>query len=139
MCSAEDHGARGDPGPVFYRDRSSKEGHVSTVGVATGGEEGLLRDNDVVTDVDVVLVVEPDALAYPGVRADVEFPGKLHSGARAKHHSVANLGAEHSEHAHSKARTDLPRIGDEEQFRNGPGVHDGPGAIPRGSFSGGIR
>jgi hypothetical protein len=33
--------------------------------MATGGHEGLLRDGDVVFDIDVILIVEPDSFPDP--------------------------------------------------------------------------
>ncbi len=115
---------RRDPGPVLDDDRSSDQPHVSPVRVTPGGHERVLRDDDVVADDHVVLVVDPDALAYPAIVADAELPRKANPSAGAEDHAVADVRPEAAQHGDSEPRADLEGIRHEEQFRDAPEVHD---------------
>jgi hypothetical protein len=67
-------------------------------------------------DADVILIVEPHPLPDPGTRSDVELPRKLHARAWPEDHARADLCTEDAQYPNAYARTDLPRISDEEQF-----------------------
>src|SRR3954469_24465506 len=76
--ASEDDAAGCDPRTALDHDGAGDEGHVSAVSMAPGREEGLLGDDHVVTEHDLVLVVDPDAFSHPGAVADCQFPGELH-------------------------------------------------------------
>jgi len=79
-------------------DRASDQSHVAAVGVASGRQESLLRDDDVIGDVDVVLIMKPHTLADPRPVTDMQLPRKLHARARAENDAVTYLGPEGAEH-----------------------------------------
>jgi colanic acid biosynthesis glycosyl transferase WcaI len=100
------------------------------VSVASGGEKRLLGHDDIVPDMDVVLIVKPDALADPAVTPDVKLPRKPDAGSRTEHDSVRDLGAEHPQDSDAKPRADLPRVRHEEQLDCRPQEHDRSGSVP---------
>lgn len=65
--------------------------------MATGAHIGVLGDADVVTDGDVVEVIQLNISANPGVVADGQLPGPLDSDSVPYEDSVADLSAEDSQ------------------------------------------
>ena len=74
--------------------RAGYQAHVAAGPVASCGDEAFLRNHDVGTDVDIVLVVEPDALTNPAAGPDVQLPRKLDAGAGPECDARTDLGAE---------------------------------------------
>lgn len=129
--SPGDDTARGDPSAVVDGHGPGDETHVRAVGVAPGGDEGVLGDHGVVADGDLVLVVDPHALADPGVVADPQLPGELDAGAGPDDDTVSHLGPEQAQSLHADTGTDLPGVVEDQLLGGGPGVDHPLGAVPR--------
>lgn len=112
-------------------DRPSDKSHISAVCVASRGNKSFLRDDDVMTHVYVILVVEPHAFTDPRLVANVKFPWKSNPGSWPEDNSLTDLGAKDTENQNSQSRANLPRICDEDQLGNRPYVYDCSRTIPR--------
>lgn len=62
--------------------------------MAASGKEGFLRNHNVVTDVDVVLIVKPYAFTYPSRVPHMKLPRELNSGSGSEDNVVPDLSAE---------------------------------------------
>jgi hypothetical protein len=79
---------------------SRYQSHVAAMGVATRGEEGFLRDHHVVTNEDVILIVEPYAFTYPRTAAEVQLPWELDSRSWPDDHAISNVSPEQLKYTH---------------------------------------
>lgn len=132
MDATENHASAGHPYSLSNMNWLGNQCHFFAVPVTSSGQHGLLRDDHVVLDMDVVLVVEPHSFAYPRAITDVKFPWEFDSRARPKDDTVANVGSESTQYSDSKAGTDLPRIRDEQEFTDTPEVDDPARSVPAG-------
>lgn len=98
MGAAKDDAARRDPRTRIDEYGSRDQRHVTTMRVAPGGDERLLRDDSVSSNNYVILVMNPDTLADPTPMADAELPGESHTRARAENHTLTDLGTEQAKH-----------------------------------------
>jgi len=81
---------------------SSDKRHVLSVSMAACGEERVLRDHYVMLDRNLVLIMDPHALADPGPISNRELPGKCHAGTGTEYNSATDLGAERSQNRNAK-------------------------------------
>ena len=90
-----DRGLRSNPCAVFYRDRSVTVGHgVNGVVVVSCEEHCALRHANIVTDMDLVDVVNPTVFANPAVVANGEIPRGFDVDIVLYNQSFADMGAE---------------------------------------------
>src|SRR5690554_3465369 len=93
------------------------------------GQHRFLRNHDVMSDVDVVLVVEPYALANPRAVTDVQLPGKRHPGTGSEDHALADISSERAKDPHTDSAGDLPGVGHKQPFNDRPQVNVPSGTI----------
>ena len=63
----------------------------------SGAEVSTLGDADVVSNLDICQVVDPDILAYPGAVPDREKPGVFDTDAGLDYSRISNAGSEDSQ------------------------------------------
>lgn len=107
--------------------------------MTSSGYKGFLRDDNIAPNSDLVLIVDPDALANPTSITDTEFPRKLHARSGAKDYVSADVGTKQPQYLDPQSGTYLPRIGDEDEFHDRPEVNDYFGAAPRFTLSRRLR
>lgn len=71
-------------------------------------------------NVDVILVVKPDAFTDPASVSNMKFPRKFHAGMGSENNILANLRTKEPENPNTNGRTDLPRVCDENQLDERP-------------------
>jgi hypothetical protein len=98
--------------------------------VTPGGKESFLRYRNIVTDVNVILIVKPDTFADPASIFDVKLPREFHPGSRSKYYGFAYSSSEGTKSGDPHDRTYLPRVRDEQEFHHGPEVDHETGTIP---------
>src|SRR3954470_17811615 len=130
MGTAEDHTARSDPGTVVDAPRSCYQAHVGTGPVAPRGDEGFLRNHNVGTDENVILVVEPYAFANPTPGPHMQLPRQVDAGTGPERDAWANVRPEGAQRGDPQSRAYLPGVADEQQFTDAPRVNHRPRLVP---------
>ncbi|GAA2955066.1 hypothetical protein GCM10010459_07210 [Microbacterium schleiferi] len=100
MGAAQHNASACYPRTRFDSDGSRNERHVAAVRVATSCQECLLGDHDIVTEIDVVLIVKPHAFADPRARPNMELPRKLYPSTRTEYDALADFRTEGFEDSH---------------------------------------
>ncbi|MGO4692074.1 hypothetical protein [Glaciibacter sp. 2TAF33] len=121
------------------RYRSGDQGHIAAVGMTTSCQEGFLGDDNVGTDMNLILIVEPDTFADPRSVADMEFPRKLDASSRAEHYLATNLSAKEAKDAYAEARADLPGVCYKDQLDYRPQKDKKPWTVPRSALAWCVR